>query len=372
MIEQYMALALQPTMRGCMRRSEVMTNIHHIGELIDAAVWLSSIDLPVRLICIPEGCLQGFTGEVFDWDHEKYVDEMALDVPGPETEALGRKAKQHNAYIIGQAKVKHPKFPRKFFNAAFVIDPHGEVIHKHHKLQVFAREHSTVPHDVWDKWVELYGDGLDAFFPVVDTEIGRIGCVICMEGSFPETARGLAVNGAEILYRPAYPEPYVANGLWEVQNRARALDNTCYVVAPNPANYFLTQSSKDAIDTFGGQSMIVDYQGRILSEHKYGAGPSYAGAIIDVEALRQYRARSLWGNWLRDLRTEQFRCIYAQPIYPKNLGLDKHPGRHADHDEIRHRVTAEMMGKGIYQRPAHEKAEKSEKPEATPEKVTAD
>ena len=113
MIEQYMALALQPTIRGCMKRSQVMTNIAHISELIDAACWLSAIDLPVRLICIPEGCLQGFTDEVFDWDHEKYVKEMALDIPGKETEALGRKAKQHNTYIIAQAKVKHPKFPKK-------------------------------------------------------------------------------------------------------------------------------------------------------------------------------------------------------------------------------------------------------------------
>ena len=141
------------------------------------------------------------------------------------------------------------------------------------------------------------------------------------DGSFPETARGLAMNGAEVLYRPAYPEPYVANGLWEIQNRARALDNTCFVVAPNPANYFLTPESADPFDTFGGKSMIVDYQGRILSEHSHGAGPSYAGAIIDIEALRQYRTRSLWGNWLRDLRTEQFRCIYDQPLYPRNLGL---------------------------------------------------
>jgi predicted amidohydrolase len=204
---------------------------------------------------------------------------------------------------------------------------------------------------VWDRWVELYGDGLDAFFPVVDTAIGKIGCVICMDGSFPETARGLAMNGAELLYRPAYPEPYVANGLWEIQNRARALDNTCYVVAPNPANYFLTSDSSDALDTFGGKAMIVDYQGRILSEHGYGAGPSYAGAIIDIEALRQYRTRSLWGNWLRDLRTEQFRCIYEQSLYPKNLGLKAHPGRHADHDKIRQRVLNKMVAKGIYQRP---------------------
>ena len=55
-IPQYMALALQPTMRGCRKRSEVSVNIRHISELIDAAVWLSAIDLPVRLICIPEGC----------------------------------------------------------------------------------------------------------------------------------------------------------------------------------------------------------------------------------------------------------------------------------------------------------------------------
>lgn len=366
MIEQYMALALQPTMRGCRKRSEVAVNIRHISELIDAAVWLSAIDLPVRLICVPEGCLQGFTDEVFDWDHEKYVDEMALDIPGEETEALGRKAKQHNTYIIAQAKIKHPEFPKKFFNGAFIIAPNGEVILKHYKLQVFAREHSTVPHDVWDKWVELYGDGLDAFFPVADTEIGRLGCVICMEGSFPETARGLAMNGAEVLYRPAYPEPYVANGLWEIQNRARALDNTCYVVAPNPANYFLTQESGDALDTFGGKSMIVDYQGRILSEHAYGAGPSYAGAILDIEALRQYRTRSLWGNWLRDLRTEQFRCIYEQALYPKNLGLEKHPGRHADHDEIRRQVMEMMLARGIYRRPSKTKAQEA------PREIAAD
>jgi len=188
-----------------------------------------------------------------------------------------------------------------------------------------------------------------------------------MEGSFPETARGLAVNGAEIIYRPAYPEPYVANGLWEIQNRARALDNTCYVVAPNPANYYLLPDSKDALDTFGGQSMIIDYQGKIVSEHKYGAGPSYAGGIIDVEALRQYRTRSLWGNWLRDLRTEQFRCIYEQPLYPKNLGLDKHPGRHEDHDVIRRQVMDDLVGRGIYRKPAREKSDKPQ-----PEEVHAD
>jgi hypothetical protein len=50
------------------------------------------------------------------------------------------------------------------------------------------------------------------------------------------------------------------------------------LVAPNPANYYLPHESTDALDTFGGSSMIADYQGRIVSEHKYGTGPSYGSS----------------------------------------------------------------------------------------------
>jgi len=333
-VDQYMALALQPVMRGAHQRAEIKLNIEHIAELARAAVWLTAIDLPVRLITIPEGALQGFTDEIFDWDHHRYVEQMAIDIPGEETALLGTLARELDTFIVAQAKARHPEFPGRFFNCAFVVDPSGTVIHKHHKLQVFAREHSTVPHDVWDRWTELYGSSLDAFFPVVDTAIGRIGCVICMEGSYPETSRGLAMNGAEIIYRPSYPEPYVANDLWELQNRARALDNTLYVVAPNPAAYLPTPNTRFPLDTFGGKSMIVDYQGRIVSSHQSGGTASYAGGIINIEALREYRAQSLWGNWLKDLRTEQYRLIYDQSLYEPNRAISCAPLRHAENDVV--------------------------------------
>ena len=148
MIEQYMALALQPIMRGAYERNDITRNLDHIAELTRAAVCLSEIDLPVRLITIPEGALQGFTDEIFDWDHVEYVKELAIDIPGKETALLGELARDVNSYIIAQAKVTHREFPERFFNCAFVIDPKGKVIHKHYKMQVFAREHSTVPHDV--------------------------------------------------------------------------------------------------------------------------------------------------------------------------------------------------------------------------------
>jgi predicted amidohydrolase len=357
-IEQYMALALQPVMRGTHQRADIERNLDHIAELARAAVWLTDIDLPVRLITIPEGALQGFTDEIFDWDHVDYVKRTAIDVPGPETDFLGGLARDLDTFIIAQAKVTHPEFAERFFNSAFVIDPTGKVIHQHYKMQVFAREHSTVPHDVWDKWIELYGYGLDAFFPVVDTAIGRIGCLVCMEGSYPETARGLAMNGAEILYRPSYPEPYVANGLWEVQNRARALDNTMYVIAPNPAAYLPTPESQFPLDTFGGNSMIVDYQGKIVSNHESGGGASYAGGIIDIEALRQYRTRSLWGNWLKDLRTEQYRLIYEEPIYEKNRCMDRPPLKHDENDVVVRASVEKMQERNIWKKPAYMEAKK--------------
>lgn len=359
-IPQYMALALQTVMRGAQKRADIQRNLDHIAELARASVWLTEIDLPVRLITIPEGALQGFTDEIFDWNHVDYVKTMAMSLPGPETAFLGDLARSLDTFIIAQAKVTHEHFPERFFNAAFVIDRKGKLIHKHYKMQVFAREHSTCPHDVWDRWVELYGDGLDAFFPVTDTEIGRIGCLICMEGSYPETARGLAMNGAEIVYRPSYPEPYVANGLWEVQNRARALDNTMYVIAPNPASYWITPKSSEPIDVVGGHSMIVDYQGRMIANHESGGAAAYAGAIIDIEALREYRHRSLWGNWLKDLRTEQYRAIYEKPIYPANRCLKEPPMRHAAHDRLIRRVIESMHQREIWVRPAEQRKAKGD------------
>jgi hypothetical protein len=61
---------------------------------------------------------------------------------------------------------------------------------------------------------------------------------------------------------------------------------------------------------------------------------------IDIQALRDFRARAQFGNWLKDLTTEQYRCIYADPIYPKNLYLERAP---YDHTEYRREVTEKQI-----------------------------
>src|SRR5438132_9260932 len=201
MISPYTAVGLIPTVRGIRRREDIKINLEHLAHLFKAASWLSSLDLPVRLIAIPEGGLQAFTDEVLDLDHVEFARSCAIDIPGEETEALGKLARQYDAFVIAQAKARHPEVKDRFFNIGFIIDPAGEVILQHYKVSpLFPVEHSVCPHDIYDWWIEKYGRNLDAFWPVADTEIGRLGIMMANEGSYPENARALALNGAGSTY----------------------------------------------------------------------------------------------------------------------------------------------------------------------------
>src|SRR5215213_9499702 len=353
MPEPYTAVGLIPTVTGIRNRSEIQRNLDHISHLIKAASWLSSLDLPVRLIAIPEGGLQAFNDEVLDLDHATFANECAIDIPGPETRFLGDLARHWNAYIMAQAKARHEAFPDRFFNVGFCLDPRGEIVLKHYKLStLYPVEHSMTPHDVWDKWIELYGRTLEAFFPVADTEIGRLGVLMANEGSYPENARGLAMNGAEVVYRASYPHPHTGNEFFEIQSRARALDNNYYVLSPNLATYYLTLDSDTPIDTFGGRSLIVDYKGKIAGQHQYGSGSSYVAGTIDVDALRHHRTHAQWDNWMKDLRTEIFQLVYQEPLYPKNLYLDRAPFTHAEfREQVIDKQIDRMVERDIWKRP---------------------
>ena len=165
---------------------------------------------------------------------------------------------------------------------------------------------------------------MEAIFPVARTEIANIGIAICHEGVYPEIVRGLAINGAEIIIRPTLIEPAVMSGKWELQNRAHAMFNQVYVVAPNLGPDI--QKDGGVVDLFGGRSMIVDHRGTIVAQQ------------TGLDLRRQFRdhgnrhrgappkriANGL-NNQFKDLRTEQYATIYAKPIYPKNQYLNKPP-----------------------------------------------
>src|SRR5438093_216691 len=353
MIKPYTAVGLIPTVRGIRRRKDIKLILDHLKHLVKAASWLSSLDLPVRLIAFPEGALQAFNDEVLDLDHATFARECAIDIPGEETDELGKIAKEYDAFVMAQAKAKHPDLKDRFFNVGFIINPRGKVILKHYKVSpLFPVEHSVCPHDVYDWWIEKYGRTLDAFWPVADTEIGRLGIMMANEGSYPENARALALNGAEVVYRASYPHPATGNEMFEIQSRARALDNNMFIVAPNMGTYYLFPEETTPIDTFGGRSYIIDYKGRIVGRQDYGAGSTYVAGVPDIEAILDQRARAQWDNWMKDIRCELYQLLYEKPIYPKNLYLKRAPMKHAEYREkVIKRQIRLMHDRDIWKRP---------------------
>jgi predicted amidohydrolase len=345
--DPYLALALQPAFKNARNRDDIMDNIRNASMLMDVAMWMAETELPVRLIAIPEGMMQGFADEIFDMRHTDYLEKIAIDIPGKETAALSKKAQQYNTYIAGQARGTDDKIPGYYFNWGFIIDPDGEVIYKAPKNQVYYKEPSTVPHDVYDKWVEAHGDSLDSFFPVADTDIGMLGTIVCYDASFPESARGLAMNGAEVLCRFSYAEPWVGRGVWELQNRSRALDNTCYLIAPNVGPCQIAPDEMAPVDVGSGKSMICNYKGEILGFHE-SATNAYTAAVIDIGALRHFRQQAGVGAWLKNIRSEVYRTLYRDPVYPKNFYADGPNKKHADRHARHQACGEELIRRGIW------------------------
>ncbi|MGE0666145.1 MAG: nitrilase-related carbon-nitrogen hydrolase [Sphingomonadales bacterium] len=349
-IAPYMAVGLVPLVRGVHARSEIAVNLDHLEELFGFGCQMSGLDLPVKLVAIPEGALQGFADEAEDLDHVEYAADIAIDIPGPETARIGMWARRFGVYVMAQAKARHPDFPERFFNVGFIIDPQGEIILRHYKLTpLYPIEHSLSPHDVFDIWIERYGRTLDAFWPVADTPIGRLGVMMANEGSYPENARALALNGCEIAYRTAFPIAGTGAGMAEIQNRARALDNTMYVLAPNNAAYYPSVASPSPIDAFGGRSMIIDHRGDVVGRLDHGGIATVVSGIIDIGALRHQRLNSPWTNWAKDLRTELYQIVYELPIYPKNLYAQRRPFNHHDYrDQVTLAQIELMKARGIW------------------------
>lgn len=333
---RYTAIAIQPEHYSVWERSTLQKNLDHHLKLIDFVCTSSGTTTakskgkayaPIKLIVFPEFFLTGTTSVA---DINKYKKDILINIPGNETEQLSKKAKEYNIFICGAALERVEHWDNVFFNCAFIIGPCGNVIHKYHKLYPAIQwEMSASPHDVYDEYIKIFGKNkslLQTFFPVVKTEIGNLGTFICMDGHFPELARCLTLNGAEVLLRPtAFPEPivYEPNNWWEIQNRARALENLAYVVAAN------TGVRKGGLDSheecYGirprnflpGDSMVVNYEGQIVGRTQY-PGETICFGVIDLDGLRDRRRESA-RNFPTLLRTEPLHEAYKKSIYPPNL-----------------------------------------------------
>ncbi|MEZ9199210.1 MULTISPECIES: nitrilase-related carbon-nitrogen hydrolase [Gammaproteobacteria] len=347
-IPPYIAIGLTSKTTFIQHRNEIPAIIDEIEALADSAIWLASEDGNVKLITLIEGGLQGFPDETQEMDPDEYIKNIAIDIEnGQEVLLLGSIAKKHKIYLAFQARTIRKEFPNRYFNEDILLNPQGEVILRSCKNStLYPCEPSTTPHDVYDQWVELYGDNLDAFYPVAKTEIGNIGFAMAMEGSYPEYVRGLAMNGAELILRMNIPEPFADAS--EIQNRAHALNNTVYVLGNQSG---VSQTPYGPVALTNGKSQLIDYKGRIVAE-KSTTNVSFLSGEVNIEALREYRINTPIGNWIKDLRCEIITKIYEKPNLPKNINKDRTTytaGEYAT--EIMHSQVHNMIDRGIFTPP---------------------
>lgn len=260
---------------------------------------------PVRLLAFPEFA---HAAPIYD-SVAKLRDRLGVPLPNEHTDRYHALCKQHGCYIqTGTFLEVHPDHADVVFNTTALIGPDG-ILSLYRKVNPWIPwELHASPHDV----PEL----ADEAFPVIETPIGRIGCAICYDWLFPETIRQLAFNGAEILIRvSAYMDPWGATApmdWWTLFNRARAAENTAFVVASNQG----ASLSHYPPFSWPGSSMIVDYDGRVLAQADPGPGEKVVVAPIDIEALRAERSRRVGHDMRAHLRTEAHPYMQTARLAP--------------------------------------------------------
>ncbi len=317
----YKALALQVTcsaVNGVTNRSQsqaiIDATIERLGRQIRASKAFIGPD--TRLVVLPEYFLTGFPmGESI----AAWKEKACLEINGPEYEALGVIAQQNQVFLSGNAYENDPHFPDLYFQTSFVIAPNGELILRYRRLNsMFA----PTPHDVWDEYLDHYG--LEAVFPVADTEVGKLACIASEEILYPEIARCHLMRGAEVFL---HSSSEVASPMLTQKNvgkLARAIENMAYVVSANSAgmaNIDIPFASTD------GGSKIINYEGLVLCEAANGESMT-AHASIDLTTLRAHRQRLGMSNFIARQRFELYADSYAQHhFYPANTLLHKVPER---------------------------------------------
>ena len=171
---------------------EMKANLDHMLELIDQA---NGFGGPQDLVCFHEQPIMGWN----PWTREEVL-RVAIEIPGPETEALGKKAKEYGCYITFGTYAKDPDWPGHLLLNGVLIGPEGNVVANHWKTNnirgfipgwdIFT----TGIYDVLDRYREMYGE--DAVLQVARTDIGNISCSITP--SQPDVIRALAMKGLEI------------------------------------------------------------------------------------------------------------------------------------------------------------------------------
>lgn len=239
-----------------------------------------------NLIVFPELITSGYEcGQEFQRLAERVSD-------GESVKVISELAKKYKVHIIYGFPERDPLIEDVLYNSAVFIGSHGEVLGCYRKVHLFASEK------------EFFRAGCD--YPLFETELGRIGVMICWDTAFPEVARAYALQGAELIivstnWEKAYLEDIETKNQedWDLITRARAFDNCLFLAAAN-------RIGTDENLGFFGRSKIVSPTGeyiRELNEEVEGI----ISAEIDLSIIPKLRAA--YYTFFKDRRPDTYELL---------------------------------------------------------------
>ena len=225
--------------------------------------------------------------------------DLAEPIPGPSTEFYGRIAKENNVVLV--TSLFERRAPGLYHNTAVVFEKDGSIAGKYRKMHI--------PDDpaYYEKFYFTPGD---LGFHPIKTSVGILGVQVCWDQWYPEGARLMALQGAELLIYPTAigwessdtdEEKARQLGAWQTVQRGHAVANGLPVIAVNRCGWEPDPSGQTNGITFWGHSFVAGPQGEFIAE----AGTEEEIMIVDIDMKRCENVRRWW-PFLRDRRIEEF------------------------------------------------------------------
>ena len=214
----------------------------------------------------------------------KQLANLAESVNGNFVLTIAKAAKENQIHVVGSFYEKSKKRDR-VYDTSFVIDKTGKIISTYRKIHLydalgFRESKKLIP-------------GAKIAAPV-KTSIGKIGMMICYDLRFPEMSRSLAIAGSQVLIAPsAWVKGDMKEEHWIAINKTRAIENGCYVIAPDQVG-----------NIYCGRSMIIDPYGKILLDMKKKQGIG----LVDIDLNKVKETRKIL-PLLKNRRTDVYSIL---------------------------------------------------------------
>ena len=239
----------------------------------------------VQIICMQEI----FTGPYFCAEQTTRWYDSTEQIPdGPTTRLMQEIAQRHNMVIV--VPIYEEETTGVYYNTAAVIDADGTYLGKYRKNHI-----PYVAPGFRDKFYFKPGN---LGYPVFDTAYGKVGVYICYDRHFPEGARALGLNGAEIVFNPSATVAGLSEYLWKLEQPAHAVANAYFVGAINRVGH---EQPWD-IGEFYGQSYFCDPRGQFLATASRDK-TELVTAELDFDKIRE--VRNTW-QFYRDRRPDTY------------------------------------------------------------------